>query len=237
MSKLIAGLVFILSTALFYMTSFTEGEVDKLFLSITTFLFAIFSGFFISRQGSRYSNIRSSLAKFDGELSALYRAAAVIGGDIQTRVGDAIKKHYKPVVKTGEWDYNVTHKSSTLTDISNVLPDVIGHKKLSGMASAFHAALRIAQEERKVMVALREERIPSFQWLVIYLLTGILLVTFSVTISSEGFLLGSVLKGVFVTAVFSVMMLLKQLDSLKLFEGTIGGHSAQDALSIIGGKR
>jgi hypothetical protein len=48
-------------------------ESHNLFLSLSTFLFAIFSGFFIARQGRRYSQLRDEISRFDGSASAIYR--------------------------------------------------------------------------------------------------------------------------------------------------------------------
>lgn len=86
------------------------------------------------------------------------------------------------------------------------------------------------------MVALREERIPAFQWMLIYLLTAILMLTVS-TIPSALLLLGSIIKAAFIISVLIVAVLLKKLDELRLFEGTIGEHSAQDVVEIIDGKK
>ena len=86
------------------------------------------------------------------------------------------------------------------------------------------------------MVALREERIPGLQWVLIYVLSIILILTVS-TISSAFLLLGSAIKAAFIVSVLMVAVLLKKLDGLKLFEGVIGEHSARDVVAIIEGKK
>lgn len=53
-------LIFTVFSAAYYSLSFDGYDIDKGFLSVSTFLFAIFSGFFIARQGSRYSSIPPS---------------------------------------------------------------------------------------------------------------------------------------------------------------------------------
>jgi len=227
-----------LSTAYYY-NVFAGNEVDKTFLTLSTFLFALFTGFFISRQASRYSEIRKLTADFDGNMSGVYRMFGHLGKETQKKSGNIIKDYYKKIVKNG-WDYAFTHKTRTLTDLHQLLEDTITKHGSDGIKST--AASRIAvglqdqQKVRKNMVALREERIPGFQWMLIYLLTAILILTVS-TIPSESLLLGSVIKAAFIVSVLMVAVLLKKLDELKLFEGIIGEHSAQDVVEIIEGKK
>ena len=86
------------------------------------------------------------------------------------------------------------------------------------------------------MVSLREERIPIFQWLLILIIAAILIVTVS-TITSVSSWVISLIKAAFVSSVFVAVILLRQLDNLKLFSGKIGEFSAQDVINIIEGKK
>ena len=65
----------------------------------------------------------------------------------------------------------------------------------------------------------------------------VLFITLSITVPSFDFLLPSILKGAFATAIIVVLILLRQLDSLRLFEGIIGEHSAKDVIEIIEGDK
>lgn len=62
-------------------------ENHSLFLSLSTFLFAIFSGFFISRQSTRYSNLTTEISRFDGGLTFVYRTSGVLGKRFQDSIG------------------------------------------------------------------------------------------------------------------------------------------------------
>lgn len=232
--------LFVVLAALFYFVSFAD-EVDKIFLTISTFLFSIFTGFFISRQGGRYSKIREMIASFDGKMSAVYRISGHLGEKVQSAVGHILKSHYKKILDSGQWDYYFTHKSSTITDVHKTLEEHFGGKDdLSKLeAHALGACIKSligTQEARKQLVALHQERIPQFHWILIYFFMVMLLATVA-TIPSVGFVLGSILKAAFAASVISVIVILKRLDTLKLFEGTIGEHSAQDVVAIIDGKK
>lgn len=218
---------------------FGSNDVDKTFITLSTFLFSLFTAFFISRQATRYSEIRKLTADFDGNMSGIFRLFEYFGKDAQQESGKIIKNYYKKIVENG-WDYSFTHKTTTLTDLHHLIEQTINKKGNDGIknvaTSRIIVGLQEQQKTRKNMVALREERIPGFQWLLIYLLAAILIVTVSI-IPSAFILLGSIIKAAFVISILMVAVLLKKLDGLKLFEGTIGEHSALDVVEIIAGKK
>ena len=228
-------------SVLYFNLALDPASIDKLFLTISTFLFSIFSGFFISRQAARYSDIRKSLAAIDGNMSAMYRASGHLGADFQSKVGGVIKEYYELILKNQSWDYNFTHKTTTLISLHALLEERVGKNSLSPLEGSalgrVTASLGNIQMERKNLVALYEERIPFFQWAPIYFLATVLFITLSITVPSFDFLLPSILKGAFATAIIVVLILLRQLDSLRLFEGIIGEHSAKDVIEIIEGDK
>lgn len=238
--KYFSVVLFVVLIFLYYFIAFFTQEIDKVFLTIATFLFAIFAGFFISRQGSRYSSIREKIATFDGNMSTIYRVSGHLGTDAQAQVGEIIKAHYQKILEAKAWDYHFTHKSSTLTSLHGIMEKTVGGKalvSLQNMALAqIFGSLRDAQLVRKNMVALYQERIPRFQWVLISFLAVILLLVL-LSIPSYHALFNSLLKSAFTYAIIVVVILLYQLDRLQFFEGTIGETSAQDVVSIIDGKK
>lgn len=214
-------------------------EIDKTFLTLSTFLFALFTGFFISRQAVRYSDIRKLTADFDGIMSATYRAFGHYSKEAQVLVGEIISTHYKNTLGGG-WDYHLKNKSTTLTDIHNLTDKTVQEVGGDGVKGAISTRIMLGlhdtQKIRKNMVALHDERIPAFQMLLVYMLTTILVVTVF-TIPSVGLLLGSLVKSAFIVSVIVVVILLKKLDSLELFAGGIGEKSAKDVVDIINGEK
>lgn len=231
-------IVFVALAIFYYNNSFGK-EVDKTFITLSTFLFALFSGFFISRQSGRYGEIRKLTADFDGTMSALYRAMGHFGEDTQKKTGEIVKNHYENILKHG-WDYPFMNKTTTITDLHKLMEETIKINGLDGIKSSVATrnmlGLQDLQKIRKNLVALREERIPMFQWLLVYIVALILITTVS-TLMSESLLLSSLIKSAFVVSVLVAIILLKQLDSLKLFSGSIGENSARDVVNIISGKK
>jgi hypothetical protein len=232
-------ILFAILSVAYYYDIFGSNDTDKIFLTLSTFLFALFTGFFISRQATRYSEIRKLTADFDGNMSGIFRLFEYFGDKAQRESGEIIKNYYKKIVENS-WDYAFTHKTTTITDLHHLTEKTInknGNDGIKGVAtSRIIVGLQEQQKTRKNMVALREERIPKFQWMLIYLLAAILIVTVS-AIPSAFLLLESIIKAAFVVSIFMIVVLLKKLDKLKLFEGIIGEHSAMDVVDIIAGKK
>lgn len=219
---------------------FGGANTDKVFITITTFFFSMFTSFFITRQGNRYTKLREIISTYDGKMSGIYRVAGNLSPEIQQKIGAVIKDHYQKIFETKSWDYHFTHKSTTISSIHDILETDIGSSKQETLRN--QAVGRIltnlgdCQILRKNMVMLFQEKIPNFQWLLIFLFVFILLATISV-IPSAGFLLGAGLKSAFVVAILSVVLILRNLDDLHLFEDFIGENSATDVLETIEGSK
>ena len=214
--------------------------VTSIFLTISTFLFAILTGFFISRQNNRYNQIREQVAVFDGNISAIYRSFGALGADAQKNAGVIISTHYNTILEKKRWDWHFKHKSTTITDLGELLRKTVGDKKcptfLSQAVNHMIGSLDSLQISRKKMVSLQLERMPIVERFLVIFLAGILVFSLML-IPSESMLFGAFMKGVFGTLITLIVLLLFQLDSLRLFEGTIGESSANDILNIMAGKR
>lgn len=232
-------LFFVLAYVYFYLPIFLP-QIDKIYITITTFFFSIFTGFFVSQQMSRYSKIRGIISNFDGKMSSTYRAAENINKEIQKEIAKIITNHYEKMIKTGEWNYHLTHKSNTISSIHAILEEKVGDTKFEALR--VHAIGRImsnlsdCEVDRKSMVMLYQERIPPFQWFIIIFFILILILAVS-AIPSEGLVLESILKSAFDISIFSVASILYHLDNLHLFEDFIGENSAKDVLNLIEGKK
>lgn len=233
-------LIFLGLSVLYYYQPFGYIDNYEILLTISTFLFSIFTGFFIARQGSRYSDIRDRITEFDGNMSSIYRQFSHLENKPQDEVKSIIKKHYDQIFEHQAWDYNFTHKSTTITSIHKLLERSVAGQSLPSLATLALArilsALRSLQQIRKSMIALHHERIPRFQWIPLYFLAGVLFLTLSV-IPSQGMIYSSILKGAFASSIVFVFILLRKFDRLEFFEKTIGEESAQDILDIFTGKR
>lgn len=225
----------------YYFIPFNFGVDSSTFLTIATFIFAIFTGFFISRQGNRYSNIVSQISRFDGELTSIYRQFSYISIEGQYKIKQTLRKHYNIILKENSWNYQFVHKSSTLVDIYKIVEEYTVHEKVLpslkwASLERILDSLRELQSVRKRMVLLHKQRIPHLQWMLIYFLAFTLLTTLS-SIPSYMHIFPVILKTAFVVSVFFVIFLLKKFDSLDFFESKIGESSAKDVLDILDEKK
>lgn len=235
-TELLLLVVFVLVAVLFYFVSFGGEETDKIFITISTFFFSIFTGFFISRQGSRYSKLRETISAFDGKLSGVYRVAQNVSPSVQAETGTIIRSHYERVLRERSWEHHFSEETTVISSVHKALEEQVGSTKVESLRNQalgrMLAGLSDCQVLRKNMVMLYQERIPSFQWFLVIFFLVMLFMSISV-IPSVGVLLGSVLKAAFVVSLISVVVILRNLDNLHLFEGFIGENSAKDVLANI----
>jgi len=233
-------LLFILFVLLYYLVPVYLPKLDTIFVSITIFLFATLVGFFIARQSTRYGQIVSKVTDFDGNMSFIYRSIRVFGSEAQVLFADILKKHYSVIMEHGDWDFYFSHKTTTLTDTNNLVVKYTEGESLNPAQSAFASraffGLGEMQKIRKNLIALYQERVPRFQWLLVIFLTTILIITVSSIPSFHAFF-ASVIKAAFSTSVISVCIVLWKLNNLTFFEDMVGQSSAQDVLEIIKGNK
>jgi hypothetical protein len=232
---------FLLFTAIFYYSVPLEIDIDvKILLTVSTFLFGIFSGFLIARQGTRYNAIRDALSKFDGTMSFIYRTSGHFGEEVQKKIGEILKRHYTPILESKIWYYPFTRKTTTLTDIHSLFEKTVGEKNLPSLQntalSQILRALLESQTLRKNMISLYEERIPRSQWFLLIFLAIIIFVSL-LTLPSYFNLSVSIFKGAFGAVLIFVFIFLQKLDMLEFFERRIGENSARDVLEIIEGRK
>ncbi len=215
-------------------------EIDRLYITITTFFFSIFTGFFVSQQMTRYAKLREAISEFDGRMSSIYRSSENYSKEIQGHVGKIILDHYKKMIQSNEWDYHLKNKSKTLSNLHALLEEKVGDTSVETLRG--HAIgvivenLSKCEVYRKKKIMLCQERIPAFQWFIISFFISILILAVS-AIPSEGLILQSVLKAAFGVSILSIASILHHLDNLHLFEHFIGEHSAQDVVDLIKGKK
>ena len=200
----------------------------------TTFFFALFIGYFTTRQNDRYSAISDQLTSNDGWFSYLYRIAGTVPR-IQSDVRDIVRDHYKKIIQSGNLAYHVMNPSDTLTRLTKVLASITEEENSNPAAGAawgfLFEVISDLQVTRKKILNLHAERLVPFQWAIVYILATLLIVSFNFVPSSSALI--DILKICFGTAVFISILLLRQLDSLTLFGTAAGMRSAYDVLRIV----
>jgi hypothetical protein len=231
------GIVFFFCNGFFDLSAY---RLDNIYLTVSTFLFSVFNGFFIARQSSRYSEIRNNLSRFDADMSIIFRESTHLSAHEHEHITGMLRDYYTLVLKHKDWAYYYfTHKSTLIANIHASI-DTYAKVSMEGIrGESIKNILRTlddVQVARKLLVSLKEEVLPRFQKFFIYILATVLFLAI-LTLPSYGVVLASLLKSVYMITVISVVMLLRKFNDLSLFEGSIGEHSARDVLSIIDGDK
>ena len=226
----------------FYYQENVLKEVSKEYIGILIFFFATITGVFISRQGKRYNLVVRALTDFNGNLSFQYRGMENIDEKYQEKIGLIIKKHFSYFKDDKySWDWFMKVKTTTLTDINRLHMEIIKdglelNKLQSHFINRSQASLLDMHKIRKNLVPLMKENIPTINWIIIWLLAAGLFISI-VSFNSQFNFSESLLKALFITSIFSVMLTLFKMNKLNFYEEMPGESSAQDVLDIIAGKK
>jgi hypothetical protein len=216
-----------------------KGNFFSTFLSVSTFLFAIFTGFFISRQGKRYNAMRDAISDFDGEVSSIYRVADMLPKKKNDEIKGIIKKEYRKMGNDTHWEYSFLKKTSFMTDLMSVPSSMHKHNldqvSITGIRR-IAASLNEMQVIRKKIIVLGKERIPKVQWALIISLALIIIVLIA-SVNYHLIIFTTILKTLFSTIVVLVLLILYQFDQLVFYEDEIGKTTAEDVLEIINKKK
>lgn len=231
---LIIGFIVLYSVFVFFVNINIELNIASELMIASVFFFALFSGFFIARQNDRYTRIIDIIAERDGLFSYLYRVFGLVPR-IQSEMREIIKKHYTKILKSNNWAHNEFNPSTTITQLTQTMgsikkkeaDQIDGHSPYDGI---WDAILQL-QQLRKKIIAAYNERLLLFQWILICVFAGLVILSFHFL--QTDYILIDVLKIIFGTAVFLVVMLIKQLNDLSIFGKDFSRHIAHDVLRIL----
>jgi len=227
---------FIIIYSFFVFSSSPDVELDvaNQLAVASVFFFALFSGFFISRQNDRYNKIIDVIAERDGLYSFFYRVFGMLPR-VQAQMSRLIRDHYSKISDSANWAYNEFNPSTTISSMSKLMSSLTQDEKsqiagYSPFDGIWQQILQL-QQNRKKIIALSNLKLITFQWFIIYLFAALVIFTF-LLLPSETMLV-SFLKIIFGTSVFMVILLLKQLDNLSIFGKNFSKNVADDVIRIL----
>lgn len=231
---LIIGFIALYSVFIFFVDINIEINIASELMIASVFFFALFSGFFIARQNDRYTRIIGIIAERDGLFSYLYRVFGLVPR-MQSEMREIIKAHYTKILESSNWAYNEFNPSTTITRLTQTMGSITkeeanqidGHSPYDGI---WDAILQL-QQLRKKIIAAYNERLLLFQWILIYVFAGLVILSFHLL--QTDYILVNILKIIFGTAVFLVVILIKQLNDLSIFGKDFSRHIARDVLRVI----
>lgn len=137
--------------------------------------------------------------------------------------------------ESNDWAYHVLNPSVTITILTRTFAKVnkeeVSPPQIQHAYTNIWVALQKLQDLRKKTIVLYSQKLLIFQWLIIYLLGGILI--FSFNLIPSGSIIIDLLKISFGVAVFLIIILLKQLDELVIFGKDFIKKNVNDIFRIL----
>jgi len=235
-------LVFLISLISFGMLSFLlpNVEIDRslveVVLSITSILFGLLAGFFISQMWEKFSNVRKHSAEYETDLLNWIRAMRFLDDneEVKKKFKDRMEE-YLVVWITLPWHYadkdkkyfKRVHDLLDEIEISSEKEKVLYEKILSFASQTTRA--------RKKLTILGKQKMFGIEWLILVSLSGIIIG--STFMLREGSLLFYLVAAIYPSIVILILLILYDLNNLKWNVTNVSFEPAEVPLDELGVKR
>lgn len=203
-------------------------------LTIATFLFAILSGFFISRLGSRYDQIRTLVSSEDAYFLSLYKNAQIYGGEFAKKIGDLIDQYYIASFDIALTNYGYKHNSKYYLQMWDELAVIKKYRSESAYQNLADTLTSI-EEFRNTAATVSKEKLGTGHWAILFLLTAIIL--FSIFCLRTDAFYFQVITVLFSTVLILVLLIIRDLQNLMLGGQALLEESGQEIFELIGKPR
>lgn len=230
---LILSLLFF--TLLFYFFDLHIVSIQDSFLTIATFVFSIFLGFFISKQTTRIEQISQNLSTYDGCIVSIHQGICDLNIGIDEKSSQIISTYYNESIIGKKWNYIFDRQDELILKIRELVrnisvPSTNITEKTAVIFDNIYDAIDECESVRRKVISLKEEKIPQAQWIIVYLLLIVTSIVIISTLNSYTSLFLSIVKSCFISAIIFSVFLLKKLDDLTFFDMTVAEESAKDVL-------
>jgi membrane protein implicated in regulation of membrane protease activity len=200
-------------------------------LTVSTFLFAIIAGFFISRLNERFSNMRRLIAELDATYLSLYRTSKVYGEKLAAKIADLIDAQY--II---HYDHKLSDfPFEKISKISAKLWDEIIKLKKNKSDSSYQNLLTDLTEIEKLKNESKEissEKLSFGQWFILIFLAGIIL--FCLFYLKTPALYSHLITILLSTVLILALLILRDLQNFMLGDSELTEESGQRLLENIG---
>ena len=206
----------------------------EIILTISTFLFAILSGFFISRLNTRYDQIREALATEDAYWLALYKTGMFFGKNFLNKLRELVDKYIMVSFDFFGHGHYYKHNAVYFHQVYEELNKV----KIPPNSKAMHMfddavnLLKDIEVVRNQNSVLSRERVTKGQWTVLLFLAGIII--FSIFFIKTTQIYSQIITVLLSTVLILVLLILRDLQELKLSGELIVTESGQEIFENIG---
>jgi len=228
------GIIFLIlfSLLVFYIPVISYPlENVKIILTVSTFLFAILAGFFISRLSSRYSLLREGYSYEDAELLTFYKLSEFLGEGFIKKITEILDKYYITVfdfIATGD-SYKKTNLYFFLlyNEIRKIRINIKNEVILSKMLDC----LRSLERYRNKTSELIKDKLTWGQWFILFFLS--LIIISCIFYLRENFIYSNVTTVLLSTSIVLVLLIMRDIQNLNISKDPIGVETAAEAFDYM----
>lgn len=230
--SLIALIVFIVCS--YFIVGRGPSTEIQIVFTVSSFLFAILSGFFISRFNARYDRIRELIVAEDSHFLSLYKIASFYSEEFSKNVTDLIDKYYilayDMFASEGhtEYKYNAKYFLGIYDEMRKLDQKYRSENSFGRMLDD----LVEIENSRDARSVLAEERVTRGQWAILISLSAI--IVFSVFYMQMPTIYSQTVTVLLSTVVVMVLLILRDLQNMRLNGELVAVESGQELFEDIG---
>jgi hypothetical protein len=203
----------------------------NLIITVSTFIFAILAGFFMARLNSRFEIIKEAASKEDAFTYSLGRAASLCNKNIYTSFAKTLDSYYRIIYDfydgTGAYKRTDIHLQNMYKILST------NKKKISAVLSTrLLELLDTLEQVRNQQSVILSDKLRTSQWGVLVILAGVII--FSLFYSMETTFFSLIITVLLSTSLVLVILIMRDLQSLKLGGTYILIESGQEVFESLG---
>ncbi len=211
-------------------------EGAEIILTVSTFLFAIFAGFYISRLNDRYGKMTDLIASEDAKWLSFYELSHFYPKTFVKKVEETLDKYYIVAYdfELGScYKYNAKYFHEFFALLREV--KIPKNSKSEDVFDDMLGILGDIEDMRNKSAVIANERLNPGQWTMIIVLSLIIIFSiFQLNIPSAYYWLTTVL---FSTVIVTIVLTMRDLQNFRLNEIELLGESGQEVLEAIGRPR
>ena len=230
--SLIALVIFVVGSYLIVGNG-PSNEIQIVF-TVSSFLFAILSGFFISRFNARYDRVRELIVIEDAHFLSIYKIASFYGKEFLEKITDLIDKYYILAydMDTSEGHTEYKYNAKYFLGIYDEMGKLDQKYRSENSFGIILSDLVEIENSRNARSVLAEERVSIGQWAILVALSAI--VVFSVFYMQMPTIYSQTVTVLLSTVVVMVLLILRDLQNMRLNGKLVAVESGQEVFEDIG---
>lgn len=226
--------VIIFSLASFLVPQFEKREGVEVILSISTFLFAIIAGFFISRLNSRYDGMRNIVSQEDAYLLAFFKTSELFGESFKKHVRELIDQYYIINYDHALSQYAYKETAPYYFQMWEALRKIKNREPQSAYQVLVNQLTEV-EKLRNSAATLAVERMSAGQWIILVALAIIILISLFAFQSSSFY--SHLVTVLLSSSLVLILLIIRDLQNLMFTGKGLLEESGEEVLEYIGKPR